>query len=266
VVKLVFLDLDGTLIGSSGRVRPAVKKACADARKAGVRLSICTGRPGMGIAWEEAYDIDPDTPHIFQAGAVIRQGEAAEVVWCDPLPREAVAGLVPQAYKVDGCLELYSTDKVVVSRLDDRCRRHAEMLEIQVEEVDLRSVSPDLRVCKAQWIVARDQSDALRRRRDPGCESSFATASVIPDCAFISITRQGVNKAVAARWVCEKLGIDVLDTMAVADSVGDLSILECVGHPVVMANSPPELLARFPSVGDVEDDGVIEALQAACRP
>ena len=75
-----------------------------------------------------------------------------------------------------------------------------------------------------------------------------------------------VNKAVAARWVCEKLGIDVLDTMAVADSVGDRSILECVGHPVVMANSPPELLARFPSVGDVEDDGVIEALQAACRP
>jgi len=66
------------------------------------------------------------------------------------------------------------------------------------------------------------------------------------------------------RHVAEVLRIRLEDAMAVGDSLGDVPMLEEVGHPVVMANSAPELLERFSNVaGDVESCGVVAALEDA---
>ena len=53
--------------------------------------------------------------------------------------------------------------------------------------------------------------------------------------------------------------------MAVGDSAGDLPMLDLVGFPIVVANAESALLARFPSVGSVEDGGVVEALAMAVQ-
>ena len=47
MVKLISLDLDGTLLDPGGQVTPAAKSAIAEARAAGVRVVINTGRPAQ---------------------------------------------------------------------------------------------------------------------------------------------------------------------------------------------------------------------------
>jgi hypothetical protein len=81
--------------------------------------------------------------------------------------------------------------------------------------------------------------------------------------AFISITRRGASKGDAVERVAKRLDIPLERAMAIGDSVGDLAMLEAVGHPVVMGDADHELRGRFPSVGDAEDDGVLAALEWA---
>ena len=49
MIPLVFIDVDGTLVGSSGDVDSTTWEAAARTRAAGVRLAICSGRPGFGL-------------------------------------------------------------------------------------------------------------------------------------------------------------------------------------------------------------------------
>ena len=54
MIPLILLDIDGTLIGSSGTVKDCVWDAADRVREAGVRLAVCTGRPCGGVAQKVA--------------------------------------------------------------------------------------------------------------------------------------------------------------------------------------------------------------------
>ena len=103
MIPLAILDLDGTLIGASGQVDACVWEAAARARDAGVRLALCTGRPGFGAAARIARRIDPDTPHIFQNGAQVTylDGDTLQV---SGLRERAVKALVRAARELSAAL------------------------------------------------------------------------------------------------------------------------------------------------------------------
>ena len=69
MIKLIGIDVDGTLIGSNGEVDSVIWRAAASVRAAGIRLALCSGRPAFGLALEYATRLDPDGWHSFQNGA-----------------------------------------------------------------------------------------------------------------------------------------------------------------------------------------------------
>ena len=80
---MMFIDVDGTLHGRQG-VHPEIWAAVEQAREAGLPLSLCTGRPGSGVARRYAARLAPNGPHIFEAGACVTTAEG-EVVHAEPL-------------------------------------------------------------------------------------------------------------------------------------------------------------------------------------
>jgi hydroxymethylpyrimidine pyrophosphatase-like HAD family hydrolase len=69
-VKLVFVDVDGTLVGKDG-VPPCIWPRVEALRAKGVRLSLITGRPGRGETLGYARRLDPTGLHVFESGAVV---------------------------------------------------------------------------------------------------------------------------------------------------------------------------------------------------
>ena len=61
MIQLVFTDVDGTLVGSSGTVLPAIWTAAERVRAAGIRMAVCSGRPAFGDAREVSLGA-PATP------------------------------------------------------------------------------------------------------------------------------------------------------------------------------------------------------------
>ena len=261
MITLVVLDLDGTLIGSSGQVRECIWEAVEEVQGAGVKLSICTGRPSAGVALRVATRLGPRNPHVFQTGALISDpnGDTLHVAAL----RESVAlQLVEYARELGYTLELYTPTNLYVERRTPISEAHAKMIGVTALVRDLAEVARIEPVVRAQWVVTHGERARVEQLALEGAKLSSAISPALPNTAFVSVTREGVSKGSAVKLLAEMHEVALDDVMAVGDSEGDLPMLEAVGHPRVMPKAPEALRDRFPALArDVEECGVVEALQ-----
>ncbi|HET6762276.1 MAG TPA: HAD hydrolase family protein [Longimicrobiaceae bacterium] len=261
MVRLICIDVDGTLVGTGGRVPPQVWDAAERVRARGIRLAVCSGRPAMGLAREYAHRLDPAGWHVFQNGASIvhlPSGRSRST----PLPAETVRMLVDRARATGRVLELYDDVEYRVESTDDRAVRHAGLLGVAFTPRDLLTL-PGAAV-RAQWLVQIGDEARVMNEPHGGLLLSPSLSPVMPDTTFVNATPAGVDKASAVRALAAELGVPMEEVMMVGDGINDLGVLRAVGHAVAMANAEPEVLEMAPRhVGHVDDGGLAEALDLA---
>ena len=260
-VGLVCIDVDGTLVGAGGLVHNRVWPAIERARAAGVRLAVCSGRPGFGITRALASEIESAGWHCFQNGASVvhlGHGESRSAA----LVLETVSMLVERARRLGLPLELYSDDDYVTECDREILRRHASFLGIAFEQRTFESLhGPPVR---AQWVLTHDDAPTVLAQPHPGLEVSPSLAPAMPDGVFVNLTREGVNKGSAVRAVAIEYGVALADVMYVGDGLNDTPAMRIVGWPVAMANAEPIARdAAWRAVGHVDDGGLAEALELA---
>lgn len=263
---LILLDIDGTLIGESGQVADEIWSEVDRLRAAGARMAVCTGRTHEGVALEIARRLDPSAPHIFHNGALVCTAEG-EVLDSSPISRGALSTLVSHARGTGKTLELYTTGGIFVDRITPACARHADVLDIEVSERNLRDVLENEQVIRAHWILRPAQFDsALEASRSiEGVNASSATSPALPGSVFISVTDARASKGSGAIFAAEHLGLELGGVIGVGDSDSDVPMLERVGHPFIMGDATADLRERFPCVGPVAEHGLLEALAYADR-
>lgn len=263
MIPLVILDLDGTMIGTSGQVAPEVWAAVEAARADGVRLVACTGRPGLGVALRVAKRMGPSNPHVFQSGAHVAYPDG-ETLKASALREAAAHTLVQHARDLGLVLELYTPHHLYVERKTALSEAHAKLLGVAALVRDLSEVASSEPVVRAQWVLRSDQEAAAASVHVDDVTISRATSPAQANTVFVSVTRKGVSKGSAVRDLVAHLKVPLEHVMAVGDTTGDLPMLELVGHPVIMGNAVPALKERFATVvGDVDDGGVIGAIELA---
>ncbi len=264
MIPLILLDIDGTLIGSSGTVKDCVWDAAGKVREAGVRLAVCTGRPCGGVAQKVAARLGPSTPHIFQSGALITypDGEAVQVYALKDANTER---LVEHARDHSLTLELYSPNALFVERKTPLSEAHAKMLGMSAIVRDLIDVMENEPVVRAQWVVSGEQASTAMSLELETAQFSRATSPAQPDTFFISVTQKGVSKGTAARRLAEDLKVNLANVMGVGDTSGDAPMLDVVGHPFIMGGASDDLKEKYAVLDDVEACGVVAALEKALQ-
>jgi hypothetical protein len=264
-VDLVCLDVDGTLVGSAGVVPDAVWAAAARARAAGVRLCVCSGRPGFGQARELAARLDPDGWHVFQNGAsVVHLGGGGSR--STPLPAAAADALVARARATGRVLELYTDRLYAVEPRTaagaERARRHAALLGVAYEPRPYDAL--DAPPVRAQWLTTAPEAALIRAEPHDGLALSPSTSPVMPDTLFLNITAAGVDKGGAVRAVAGAYGVPMARVMMVGDGANDVPALRAAGVAVAMGNAEHEALdAAGHRVGHVDALGLVEAFALA---
>jgi Cof subfamily protein (haloacid dehalogenase superfamily) len=263
-LPLIFLDLDGTLIGPDGWVSDRVWEAVDEVLAAGVTLAACTGRTRQGVAREIARRLGQDGFHVFDSGAVIASHDG-RVLSAHRLDAGSLTRIIEHARRLgpETMVELYTPDGIYVERMTWRCKRHAEVLGLTVCEADLEEVTARGDVIRAHWIAPPEDLDEALSNDLPECQVAVASSPALPESMFASITAGGVSKGSAALEIARHIGVSLADAMAVGDSPGDLPVLEVVGHPRVMGDSGEALRQRFKTVPSVEEHGAIAALREA---
>jgi Cof subfamily protein (haloacid dehalogenase superfamily) len=261
LIRLIGIDVDGTLVGSSGIIPEFVWEAAERARASGIHLALCSGRPAFGTAVEYARRLDADGWHMFQNGASVVH-LATQQSRSTPLPQERVQELIAQARESEQVLELYSDDAYVVESDSPWASEHAELLGLPFKAQRFETLTAP--AVRAQWLLSPADAEHVSAPSD--LEVAHSTSPLMPGVRFVGITRQGVSKGNAIRDVAAAYRIDLRDVMYVGDSGNDLSALRVVGHPVAMANADPAVLAAASyTAGHVEEGGLVQALELALR-
>jgi len=259
LIALIGIDVDGTLVGSSGQVPDIIWQLATEARAAGIHLALCSGRPAFGLAADYARRLDDDGWHIFQNGASV-VNLATHESRSTPLPEGSVRGLISHARETGHVLELYGDDDYAVESEAAWAREHADLLGLPFKPRPYETLSPPL--VRAQWLLAPE--DARRVVAPPGLEMADSSSPLMPGVRFIGLTRQGVSKGSAMREIAAAYRVDMRDVMYVGDSGNDLSALRVVGHPIAMGNADPEVIkAAQRTVGHVDAAGLADALRIA---
>lgn len=269
--RIVFLDVDGTILEHGEHVAPTTAVAVRTARANGHLVYLCTGRA--------AADIHPAVAEIGFDGAITNSGTLAvsdETVVIDrPMSREKATLLVDTleghaihyvlqtndaVYANDGMAQLLREyarairERTGSVRPEDSISGLAERTFPPVADADLT------RVAKAVFVSDHgDGYDRLAHALGDGFQ--LVRGSIpLPGGSNGEINEAGTTKGSAIELLLPRLGRDAADAVAIGDSWNDVEMFAVCGVSVAMGNAQPELkdLADFVTT-DVLDDGVWNA-------
>lgn len=272
--RIVFLDVDGTILEHGEHVAPSTGAAVRAARAAGHLVYLSTGRA--------ASDIHPRVTEIGFDGAVTNSGAlvtAGEHVVVDrPLSPDATDRLLSVmrgrgirfflqthdgVYASDDMAELMASyAQAMRDRAGGEVRPEDSLVGLagrdfpSVAEADLSQI--------AKAVFVSDHPDGLDvLREELGDEFLVVPGSMpLPGGSNGEISARDTTKGSAIELLLAHLGIDAADAVAIGDSWNDVEMFEVCGVSVAMGNAHDELkeLADFVTT-DVLDDGVSNALR-----
>ena len=279
-IRLLALDIDGTIVGQDVRLSPRIRAAITGAVDRGVRVSLATGRrPVSAVGF--ANQLGLSEPIIAHQGAVIR---------AMPRRREAVLGdTVPQRGRVGRLLYHKPMQPDVIRDAIAWCRSHGLDAHINdLEEILAAAGDPRFEDYSAYYgsdatfvadlavAVDRPMTKVISVGEPPApmqligeARRLFAgrASPTVSHPRFLEFVANGVSKGGAVAWLAHRAGIPLGQVMTIGDALNDLEMIADAGHGAAMASSPVELWpsARY-LAAPVEEDGsaaLIEALVLA---
>jgi hydroxymethylpyrimidine pyrophosphatase-like HAD family hydrolase len=269
-VRLVALDIDGTLLRTDKTISTRTREAIDGARARGVRVVLVTGRRHPS-ARRVAAELGGDVPLVLHNGALVVDGGV--VVRCRVLPRPAAllaidAGRAGGAEPVLHCGAGGEGWLVV-----DAAARPTGLVGYYLERAGAEvRVVPDLLAAVAaeepiqvMFGGGRTEMDALRptlaaRLRDAArIERTVYPATGV---VLLDVLHPAVGKAEALAFLQERWGVGAAETLAIGDNWNDHEMIAAAGLGFVMGNAPEELLGLgLRALPTNDEDGVARAIE-----
>jgi Cof subfamily protein (haloacid dehalogenase superfamily) len=264
-IKLLVLDIDGTISGQSNTLSEPVKQAIAAVQARGIQVAIATGRMYRS-ALRFHQEIDSVLPLAAYQGAWIQDPANQKIHRHLPVAREVARQLLdyfeqPQLRSLLS-VHFYINDELYVRELTRETQIYAQRSGINPIAVgDLRQVLNNeptkiLALCDDTDVI-NELLGNLRRQYTPA--ELYLTTSV---ATFFEATNPFVNKGTAVRYLAEELlGLQSTNVMTIGDNFNDVEMLEYAGIGVAMGNAPAAVQAIAQWVApNVEADGAATAI------
>jgi Cof subfamily protein (haloacid dehalogenase superfamily) len=270
-VRLIALDIDGTLLDSRWVLPEANRTAIAEATRRGIEVALVTGRR-YDFAMPIARKLDAPLTMICNNGALVRTHDGkthlrhllprdtAERVLRATLPWREGAGVVfdrPKANQI--ILEVIDTDNPIRTTYYNRNREYLS----QAVPLESCLIEDPLQVMFSGKVKAMREAEGVLRAAPFATEFGLAvTTYESRDFSMIDVIHPSCSKGSSlAEWAALR-GYARDEVMAIGDNHNDLEMLSFAGIPVVMGNSVPELKTfGWHETRTNDEDGVAAAIQ-----
>lgn len=264
--KLIFLDIDGTLVARLASPTQAVREAIRQARANGHLVFLCTGR-NLPIIGPDILEVGFDGV-IASAGAYVTVD--GRVLLDQLLPETLVQECLTVFHNLGMYCRLETPEGIYIDiQMEELLRdavpdpRNSELIRMQKEfesALPVRKYEEYPQQGAYKLCFTSISQESIQEAQTQLCDRfvfvvhPFASSA---SCFNGEIIPKWVDKGRAVELVCQHFGADVQNAIAFGDSMNDAAMLERAGVAVAMGNACDELKAIADIIcEDVAHDGV----------
>ncbi|RLL46680.1 HAD family phosphatase [Oceanobacillus piezotolerans] len=236
-VKLIALDMDGTLLTTKHEVSPRTKQAIEKAMEKGVDVVLSTGR-GIGACYPYAEELNLTSYLVTANGGQI---------WT--MEKEL--------------LDEHLLETATIEKLWNIGRAQGVFMWMISTEGVFTNEAPD-NFYDYKWLKFGCQTDDKEKLDYMVKELSYFEELELTNSlpTNIEANPKGVSKAKALHFLCDKMGITMDNVMACGDSLNDIKMIQEAGIGVAMGNAQEAIKNVAKYVTDTNNnDGVAKAIE-----
>jgi len=262
MIKLIAIDLDGTLFNNKKEITERNKAAITKAKEQGVKVVICTGRPLKAIVHiiqELGLDEDGDYAITFNGGLAQRNhsGEILDQKTMDiDTARKVVAFLAENDLPAT---LIHDSNAYEIAAANPSLYRKGN-IRLTFHDIEASEIRDDM-ICNK--IVTAVEAKILDAKIASFPKDALPEVEMVKSQEFLlEFLPKGVSKAYGLGKLCDYLGIDASEVMAIGDEANDLPMIEYAGVGVAMKNAVDEVKAIAQVItDDNEHDGVAKIIE-----
>ena len=243
-IKLIALDMDGTLLDDQKQVSKENKEMIDKAIRQGIYVIICTGRMYRSAKTYGTF-FKERMPIITYNGALIRELNDGKILYHKQLREEIKSPLYTTLEKYDLRVNVYVNDYLFGKEGNDYIEDYAGYTGVPYtlySPNDLAGFMKENPVTKLVGIGDPEKIKELMDREKPLFEDKVYFSKSFDH--FLETADISVNKGEGLKQLGKLLGIGTQEMMGIGDGLNDSEMLATVGHPVIMGNGHQDLMDK----------------------
>jgi Cof subfamily protein (haloacid dehalogenase superfamily) len=264
-IRLIALDIDGTIIGDDHEVAERTTAAVRRAMELDVAVSLVTGRM-VSSAMRFAVDLGLTGPIVGYQGGLIRamplpdSRRLGKLLMHTPLPADAARSILEWTRARGLDPHVNHLERFILRADDPKADDYSAFMGANAELVPDLLQAIDHPVTKVLAVG----EPPIPTEVAPLARVEFAGRAdvTISHPRFLEFVAPGVSKGRAVRWLARRLRIPLAATLAIGDQWNDLEMLAEVGHGTAMPSAPREVRAAARYVAPpLEEDGAARMIE-----
>lgn len=260
--KMVFSDMDGTLLWKGIRISVENSNAIRKAVDKGVEFVICTGRGVFGVEEHlKALQLIGKKGYVIcQNGAAVYDLETMELVLKESFSPALVKPIADFGRELGLELFYYDDRNFMAEQMTPVVEKYCRVMRTEPRILQ-DPTEYEGEFTKCLFSGPREALEQIKERAERllGDQVNLFYSSDV----YLEFVKKGVSKGNALEATAAKAGVPLKETIAIGDSDNDLSMIRKAGLGVAMKNGEPHVKAAadYITERDCEENGVAEVLE-----
>ncbi|MCR4781949.1 MAG: HAD family hydrolase [Lachnospiraceae bacterium] len=267
-MKLVFIDLDDTLLCKDKTITEENRNTIKEALDKGNVVSICSGRSLHGgmLAIKELGITHKNLYQIGYHGGMARNVMSGEILAKNPMDIDGAIAVLEEALKRNIFAIAFTEFGIYVPNEGDDFKRYIRITNeshmVYKNPMELKEKN----VCVYKILLSDffDHEKLVSFQNDFGKKEEENNVKSFFSCLqYLEFVRSDVDKGLGLRTLTNSLGEKIENTVAIGDERNDISMIKAASIGCAMRNAHPDVkdIADVILENDNENSGVAEAIK-----
>ena len=264
MIKLIALDLDGTLLTPEKTISDKTRNALIELQKQGIKLILASGRPTPGL-FNEAKKLKMNEYYgylLSYNGAALHVYDSMEVLHSQTLTRDQAHRIIEHGHKYSQMTMMTYNDHTLLCENVSAYRvlPEAKMCRIGVEQVQNLHMAMSFDPYKFLFAIEPEKMNELEEEFKKPFEDELSMVLSTP--YYMEVMNKGISKGKTLHKLLDILHLKPENLMAFGDGQNDLEMLKMAGTSVCMGNGDPlcKEIADFVTLRN-DEDGIAHAIE-----
>lgn len=247
--KILFTDLDGTLLNNDSLVIHRMKKALDDFCEAGNTLVLTSGRPLNSIMHVKGHaDISYKGMYIIaNNGSLFYDCDRAKVIRRISIPLNDVKKVWEICDELKIHVQSYDHEKIVAREFNQELNVYTAKVKMELlyskNPWEIMTEEP----CKMLAVDLENHEDLVTLQDRLRKEMGNQLQTVFSNPEYLEVFNREAGKGKGLKWLCQYLHFPIENSFAAGDAENDISMLEAAGTSIAMLNGDE----RLKSIADI---------------